>query len=146
MIYAVNWCVSRWNGRDTMDVIFFSYHVWADWHVKRCKSVDRTIFFLIQFFFLNIHLKLSNHRYFIIKNPLFFTIHNKNGVLLLNFKSKWPYHESDQLTGNPLFIPQSHRPNRHETDKNAKFSMNRPAVGHRQCCWRHRKTSRGHFG
>ena len=21
--YAVNWCVSRWNGRDTMDVIFF---------------------------------------------------------------------------------------------------------------------------
>ena len=22
-IYAVNWCVSRWNGRDTMDVIIF---------------------------------------------------------------------------------------------------------------------------
>ena len=22
-IYAVNWCVSRWNGRDTIDVIFF---------------------------------------------------------------------------------------------------------------------------
>ena len=21
--YAVNWCVSRWNGRDTTDVIFF---------------------------------------------------------------------------------------------------------------------------
>ena len=21
--YAVNWCLSRWNGRDTMDVIFF---------------------------------------------------------------------------------------------------------------------------
>ena len=21
--YAVNWCVSRWNGRDTMDVIIF---------------------------------------------------------------------------------------------------------------------------
>ena len=31
LIYAVNWCVSRWNGRDTMDVIyFFSYHVRAD--------------------------------------------------------------------------------------------------------------------
>ena len=30
MIYAVNQCVSRWNGRDTMDVIFFSYHVRAD--------------------------------------------------------------------------------------------------------------------
>ena len=29
-VYAVNWCVSRWNGRDTMDVIFFSYHVRAD--------------------------------------------------------------------------------------------------------------------
>ena len=24
--YAVNWCVSRWNGRDTMDVIFF-FHI-----------------------------------------------------------------------------------------------------------------------
>ena len=23
MIYAVNWCVSQWNGRDTMDVINF---------------------------------------------------------------------------------------------------------------------------
>ena len=23
IIYAVNWCVSRWNGRDTMDVINF---------------------------------------------------------------------------------------------------------------------------
>ena len=23
MIYAMNWCVSRWNGLDTMDVIFF---------------------------------------------------------------------------------------------------------------------------
>ena len=30
--------------------------------------------------------------------------------------------------------------------KIAKFSMNRPAVGHRQCCWRHRKTGRVHFG
>ena len=30
-----------------------------------------------------------------IKNPLFFTIHNKNGVLLSNFKLKWPY------PGNP---------------------------------------------
>ena len=29
-LYAVNWCVSRLNGRDTMDVIFFfSYHVRA---------------------------------------------------------------------------------------------------------------------
>ena len=28
--HAVNWCVSRWNGCDTMDVITFSYHVWAD--------------------------------------------------------------------------------------------------------------------
>ena len=43
-------------------------------------------------------------------------------------------------------IPQSHRPNRHETDKNAIFSMNRPAVGPRQCCWRHRRTSRVHVG
>ena len=46
---------------------------------------------------------MTNQRYFIIKNPLFFTFHNKNGVLLKNFKSKWPYPESDQWTGNPLF-------------------------------------------
>ena len=45
-----------------------------------------------------------------IKNPLFFTIHNKNGVLLQNFKSKWPFPESDQSTGNPLFtMTTSHR-------------------------------------
>ena len=101
--YAVNWCVSRWNGRDTMDVIFLFISRPGGLTRKRCKSVDRTIFFLIQIFFLNIHLKLTNHRYFIIKNPSFFTIHNKNGVLLYNFKSKWPYPESDQSTGNPLF-------------------------------------------
>ena len=35
-----------------------------------------------------------------IKNSLFFTIHYKNGVLLLSFNSKWPYPESDQSTGN----------------------------------------------
>ena len=28
----------------------------------------------------------------------------------------------------------------------ANFLMNRPAVGHRQRCWRHRKTSRVHVG
>ena len=30
--------------------------------------------------------------------------------------------------------------------KPAKFAMNRPAVGHRQCCWRHRKSSRFYVG
>ena len=45
-----------------------------------------------------------------IKNPLFFTIHNKNGVLLWNFKYHWPYPDSDQSTGNPLFtMPTSQR-------------------------------------
>ena len=43
-----------------------------------------------------------------IKNQLFFTIHNKNGVLLQNFKSKWPYPESEKSTGNPLLTMMSH--------------------------------------
>ena len=46
---------------------------------------------------------MANHRYLMIKNTLLFTIHNKNGVLLSNFKPKWPYPESDQSTRNPLF-------------------------------------------
>ena len=30
-------------------------------------------------------------------------MHNKNKVFVLSYKSKWPYSESDQSTGNPLF-------------------------------------------
>ena len=37
-----------------------------------------------------------------IKNPLFFTIHNKNGVLLYNFKCKWPYPESRSVDREPI--------------------------------------------
>ena len=46
---------------------------------------------------------MANHRYLMIINTLLFTIHNKNRVLPSNFKPKWPYPESDQSTGNPLF-------------------------------------------
>ena len=49
--YAVNLCVSRWNGRDTMDVIIISYQVWADKHMKRCKAVEITIFLNLIIFF-----------------------------------------------------------------------------------------------
>ena len=51
IIYAVNWCVSRWHGRDTMDVIIFFISrpggitretVWISW---------MNYFFLIHFFF-----------------------------------------------------------------------------------------------
>ena len=49
-----------------------------------------------------------------IENTLFFTIHNTNGVLLWNFKSKWPYPKSDQSTGNALFTmttsQRAHKP------------------------------------
>ena len=102
-IYAVNWCVSQWNGRETMDVIFF-FHITSR-RINKQKGVNQLteLFFLIHFIFLNIHLRLTNHGYFIIKKNLFFTIHNKNGVLLQNFKCKWPHPESDQSTGNPLF-------------------------------------------
>ena len=52
--------------------------------INTWKGVNqlKKLFFLNSIIFLNIYLKLTNHRYFRIKNPLFFTIHNKNGVLL----------------------------------------------------------------
>ena len=81
--YAVNWCVSRWNGRDTMDVIFF-FHITSG-RINTWKGVNqlKELFFLNLIIILkNIYQKLTNHRPFMIINPLFFTIHNKNGVLL----------------------------------------------------------------
>ena len=80
----------KWyNGRDKFGHI-------TSGRINTWKGVNqlKKLFFL-NLFFLNIYiyLKLTTHRYFIIKNPLFFTI----------LKSKWPYPESDQLTGNPLF-------------------------------------------
>ena len=88
MCITVKW--TWYNGRD----IFF--HITSG-RINTWKGVNqlKELFCLnLIFFFLNIHLKLTNHRYFMIKNPLFFTIHNKNGVLS-NFKLKWPY------PGNP---------------------------------------------
>ena len=52
----------------------------------------------------------------------------KLGIIFLQSFS-WQYPSHTRQTGTKL-------------TKNAKFSMNRPAVGHWQCCWRHRKTSR----
>ena len=93
---TVKW--TWYNGRD----IFF--HITSG-RINTWKGVNqlKELFFLNLIFFLNIYLKLANHRYLMIKNTLFFTIHNKNGVLLSSFKPKWPYPESDQSTGNPLF-------------------------------------------
>ena len=88
-----------------MDVIqwtWFFFHITSG-RINTWKGVNqlKELFFLnLIILFLNIYLKLKNHRYFVIKNPLFFTIDNKNGVLLENSKSKWPYPESDQSTGN----------------------------------------------
>ena len=45
--YAVNWCVSRWNGRDTMDVIFF-FHITSE-RINTWKGVNQ----LKKVFFLN---------------------------------------------------------------------------------------------
>ena len=72
---TVKW--TWYNGRD----IFF--HITSG-RINTWKGVNqlKELFFLNLIFFLNIYLKLTNHRYFMIKNPLFFTIHNKNGVLL----------------------------------------------------------------
>ena len=44
--------------------------------MKRCESVERTIFLNLIILFLNIYLKLTNHKYFIIKNPLFLSLND----------------------------------------------------------------------
>ena len=84
---TVKW--TWYNGRD----IFF--HITSG-RINMWKGVNqlKEQFFLnLIIFFLNtcIYLKLANHRYLMIKNTFFFTIHNKNGVLLSNFKPIWPY-------------------------------------------------------
>ena len=43
----MNWCVSRWNGRDSMDVIFF-FHITSG-RINTCKGVNQ----LKELFFLN---------------------------------------------------------------------------------------------
>ena len=49
-IYAVNWCVSRWNGHDIMDVIIF-FHITSGW-INTWKGVNQ----LKELFFLNLIL------------------------------------------------------------------------------------------
>ena len=77
---TVKW--TWYNGRD----IFF--HITSG-RINTWKCVNRLteLFFLNLIIFFNIDFKLTNHTYFMTKNPSFFTIHNKNGVLLYNFKS-----------------------------------------------------------
>ena len=69
--------------------------------MKRYKSVERTIFLNLIIFVLNVYLKLTNQMYFLIKTPLFFTIHNKMGfccnILSLN-----------DLTPSPISRPGNH--------------------------------------
>ena len=67
-----------------------------------------------------------------IKNPLFFTINNKNGVLLENFKFKWPYPESDQSTGGLEWQRANARANlwwRHEPFPGETSIALRPGAG-----------------
>ena len=47
-IYAVNWCVSQWNGRDTMDVI--NFFISRPGGLTREKGVNQ----LKELFFLNL--------------------------------------------------------------------------------------------
>ena len=80
------------------------FHIMSG-RINMWKGVNqlKELFFLNLFIF-DIYLKLTNHRYFMIKNPLFFTIHNRNGLCckILSLNDLTP--ESDQSTGNPLFI------------------------------------------
>ena len=73
---TVKW--TWYNGRD------ICFHITSG-RINMWKGVNqlKELFFLnLIFFFYNTYLKLTNRRYFVIKTPLFFTINNKNGVLL----------------------------------------------------------------
>ena len=74
-------CITvKWTWYNVRDSFF---HITSG-RINTWKGVNqlKELFFLNLIFFFNLYLKLSNHRYFIIKNPLLVTIHNKNGVLL----------------------------------------------------------------
>ena len=65
-----------------------------------------------------------------IKNTLFFTIHNKNGVLLSNFKPTWPYPDSDQSTtvNREPIVYNDNEPTRVQTcDDDTSFFPAKPA-------------------
>ena len=85
------WC----NGR------YKFFHITSR-HINTWKGVNqfKELFFHNLIFF-NIYFKLTNHRYFMFKYPLFFTIHNKIGfcckILSLN-----------DLTPSPISRPGTH--------------------------------------
>ena len=102
--YAMNLCVSRWNERDTMDVInFFISRPGGLTHEKVWISWKNYFFLIWLLFILNIYLKLTNHRYFMIKNQIFFTIHNKNGAHIKN-----GILSLNDLTPSPISQPGTH--------------------------------------
>ena len=84
-----------------MDVIqctWYFFHITSGRiNTWKCVNQLKELFFLNLIIFLNIYLKLTNHRYFMIKNSLFFTIHNKNGFCYLN-----------DLTPSPISRPGTH--------------------------------------
>ena len=53
---------------------------------------------------------MTNHRYFMIKNPLFLTIHNNNGILL----SQWPYPRVQSVDREPI-VYKDNKPSRMKT-------------------------------
>ena len=60
-IYAVNWCVSRWIGHDTMDVINFFLSRPGGLTREKVQISWKNYFFVIYLFILNIYLKSTNH-------------------------------------------------------------------------------------
>ena len=85
---------------DEMDVIQWTWKFFfiSSGRINTWKGVNQLKeLFFPNIFFLNIYLKLTNHWYFVIKNPLFFTIHNKNGF----------FYKSD-LTPSPISRPGTH--------------------------------------
>ena len=77
----------RITGMDVIQWTWWFFHITSG-RINTWKGVNQLLEILfLNLCYLNIYLKLTNHRYFMIKNPLFFTIHSKNGVLLQNILS-----------------------------------------------------------
>ena len=100
--YAVNWCVSRWNGRDTKDVIIFLISRPGGLTREKVQISRKNYFFLILFSLIYLWNWQIIDISWLKKHYVSQSI-TKMGFCCKIFKSKSPYHDSDQSTGNPLF-------------------------------------------
>ena len=98
--HAVNWCVSRWNGRDTMDVIFI-FRI-TSWGINIWKGVNQLKeLFSLNLFYFYVYLKLTNHSILSLKTHYFSRFITKMGFCCKGLSL-------NDLTPSPISRPGTH--------------------------------------